>query len=251
MNMNSKMNILIVEDEMLLAAHTALKIKEMGHNVYGIFPRGEEAVAQVEKNPPDIILMDIQLNGKLNGIETALEIQKMHDIPIIYLTANTDKAHFDKAKETHPYAFVSKPAKKLELQRAIDVVIQRIEHERQKQEQDTAINNAGAPFMVSDCVYVRDHDKMVKVNIEDIYYVEADRNYCRIHTKVKQHMLVVTLKEMDQKLPPRYFLRIHRSFIVNLMHIDEVAANHIVVDKRAVPMSKPLKEELLKRLQTI
>lgn len=249
--MNSKMNILIVEDEMLLAAHTALKIKEMGHNVHGIFPRGEEAVSQIALNPPDLILMDIQLNGKLNGIETALEIQKTHDIPIIYVTANNDKVHFDQAMETHPFAFISKPAKKLELQRAIDLVGKRIEHERQKSEQLSSINMGGTPFMVSDCIYVRDHDKMVKVCIDDIYYVEAERNYCRIHTKNKQHLLVATLKEMDQKLPPRYFLRIHRSFIVNLMHIDEVAATHIVVDKRAVPVSKPLKEELLKRLQTI
>lgn len=250
--MATKMKILIVEDEMLLAAHTALKIEQMGHEVYGIFPRGEEAIDQIRKNPPDIILLDIQLNGGLDGIQTAREIQQTHDIPIIYVTANADKAHFERAKETHPYAFISKPTRKLDLERAIDVVIQRIAHEqRQPPIANPAQTEAAAPFMIRDCIYVRDHDKMVKVCIDDIYYIEADRNYCRIHTRSKQHLLVVTLKEMDQKLPARYFLRIHRSFIVNLMHIDEVATSHIVVDKRAIPLSKPLKEELLKRLQTI
>ncbi|MEO6288900.1 MAG: LytTR family DNA-binding domain-containing protein, partial [Ginsengibacter sp.] len=63
--------------------------------------------------------------------------------------------------------------------------------------------------------------------------------------------LVTTLKDMEDKLPPEHFVRIHRSYIVNISHIDEVAGSHVVIFKKAIPMSKVLRIELLKRLQTI
>ncbi|NRA91717.1 MAG: LytTR family transcriptional regulator, partial [Psychroserpens sp.] len=80
---------------------------------------------------------------------------------------------------------------------------------------------------------------------------EAERNYCRIYSKDKEYLLVMTLKDMDEKLPKKHFLRIHRSFIVNLSQIEEIASSHIAIGKKAIPVSKSLKEELLKRLQTI
>ena len=92
---------------------------------------------------------------------------------------------------------------------------------------------------------------MVKVNIKDILYIEAERNYCRIYSKDKEYLLVMTLKDMDEKLPQKHFIRVHRSFIVNLAQIDEVATSHIVIARKAIPVSKTLKEELLNRLQTI
>jgi len=91
----------------------------------------------------------------------------------------------------------------------------------------------------------------VKVPIENILYIEAERNYCRIYTKTKEYLLVITLKDMDEKLPTKHFLRIHRSFVVNISQIDEVATSHVVIAKKAIPISKTLKEELLNRLQTI
>ncbi|HEX8563277.1 MAG TPA: LytTR family DNA-binding domain-containing protein [Flavobacterium sp.] len=92
---------------------------------------------------------------------------------------------------------------------------------------------------------------MVKVNIKDILYMEAEQDYCRIYCKGKGLLLVMTLKELAQKLPPKRFVRIHRSFIVNVKKIDEVALNHVVVAKKSIPVSKNLREELLNRLRTV
>ena len=69
--------------------------------------------------------------------------------------------------------------------------------------------------------------------------------------KEKEYLLVMTLKEMVEKLPPEHFLRVHRSFIVNISQIDEVGNTHVVVSRRSIPMSKNLRPELFKRLQTI
>jgi DNA-binding LytR/AlgR family response regulator len=191
--------------------------------------------------------MDIQLKGSLDGIETVNQMHRENKIPIIYLTANTDEENFERAKSTNPYAFISKPFKKLDLQHAIDLTMDKLNKNGTDIEaDDTCIS----PFVQSDSIYVRRNEKMIKILINDIYYFEADRNYCKIYAKGKECLLVMTLKEINDRLPAEHFLRIHRSFIINLSHVDEVAGTHVVIGKKAVPLSKTLRKELMDRLQT-
>jgi len=246
--MDNPVKILIVEDEMIIGANISLQLSDLGYEVTGIVPRGEEALIHMEQNKPDIVLLDIQLKGELDGIETARRMQLTNHIPIIYLTANTDENHFNRAKETNPYAFISKPFKKLDLQHAIELTVGRIMNENsvnQIQEDDCS-----SPYILSDSIFVKRNDKMVKILIKDIYYFEADRNYCKIYSKTRECLLVMTLKDIGEKLPKEQFLRIHRSYIVNLSHVDEVAGSHVVVLKKAIPLSKALRGKLLDRLQT-
>ncbi len=250
--MNNPVKILIVEDEMIIAANISLQLSTLGYDVIGIVPRGEEALTCVKEDRPDVVLMDINLKGELDGIDTVKRIKEVSDVAVIYLTANADETHFSRAKSTHPYAFISKPFKKLDLQRAVELTIDRVQQEQHENSTThSTSNDSEPPFMLSDCIFVRHHEKMVKVDIKNILYIEAERNYCRIYSKDKEYLLVITLKDMDEKLPSKHFLRVHRSFIVNLSQIDEVATSHIVIAKKAIPVSKSLKEELLKRLQTI
>ncbi|MCB0382162.1 MAG: LytTR family transcriptional regulator DNA-binding domain-containing protein [Psychroserpens sp.] len=249
--MNSPVKILIVEDEMIIAANISLQLSMLGYEVVGIVPRAEDALTCVKQDQPDVVLMDINLKGELDGIDTVKLIKEIKDIAVIYLTANADEAHFNRAKSTHPHAFISKPFKKLDLQRAIELTVDRIQQDEKESSEDKLPLSEPSPFMLSDCIFVRHHEKMVKVDIKDILYIEAERNYCRIYSKGKEYLLVMTLKDMDEKLPDQHFLRVHRSFIINLSQIDEIATSHIVIAKKAIPVSKSLKDELLKRLQTI
>ena len=247
--MDTPVKLLIVEDDMIIAANISLQLSNLGYEVTAIVPRGEEAILQIQENQPDIVLLDIHLKGALDGIATAHEMQKNADIPIIYLTANADEATFNRAKTTRPHAFISKPFRKLDLQRAIELTISRMaESQALEIEQDRARE---APFILSDRIFVRHKERMVKIFIEDIFYIEAERNYCRIFTKNKEYLLATTLKLMEEKLPARHFIRIHRSYIINLSQVDEVAESHLVIARKAIPLSKSLREELLKRIQTI
>ncbi|WP_233425375.1 LytR/AlgR family response regulator transcription factor [Salegentibacter salarius] len=244
------MQILIVEDEMIIAANISLQLTDMGYEVSGIIPRGEDALTHIKNNLPDIVLIDIQLKGELDGIETAhkmLEIQSK--LAIIYLTANADEANFNRAKSTHPYAFISKPFKKLDLQRSIELTISQLQCNIAVEKNGTKTENS--TFILKECLFIRHQETMVKVDIKAIRYIEADRNYCRIFSTEKEYLLVATLKEMDKKLPQRHFFRIHRSYIINLSRIDEIAGTHVVIAKKAIPMAKGMRPELLKKLQTI
>ncbi len=249
--MEKAVKILIVEDEMVIAANISLQLSELGYEVTGILPRGEEALAHIQIEQPDIVLLDIMLKGTLNGIETAQLILQEYDVAIIYLTANADEAHFKRAKETKPYAFISKPFKKLDLQRAIELVIERKIAVVNSENGSSSEKNNTENLILNDRIFVKHNEKMLKIDIKDIRYIEADRNYCRIFSANREYLLVMTLKDIDEKLPQHHFLRIHRSYIINLSQIDEVAGTHVVISRKAIPMSKAMRTELLKRLQTI
>lgn len=242
--------ILVVEDEMIIAANISMQLTEMGYEVSGIIPRGEDALRHIQTNLPDIVLIDIQLKGELDGIETAQKMQELNkNIAIIYLTANADETNFNRAKITHPYAFISKPFKKLDLQRSIELTIHQLKCNINIPSNDS--KNRSSTSVLKDCLFVRNRETMVKVAIKDIRYIEAERNYCRIFSMEKEYLIVATLKEIDKKLPQEHFLRIHRSYIINFSRIDEIGGTHIVISRKTIPMSKGMRTELLKRLQTI
>lgn len=245
--MPKPIKILIVEDEMIIGANISLQLTKLGYQVTGILPRGEEVMDHISTDKPDIILLDIQLKGELDGIGTAEILQKECNIPIIYLTANSDDANFNRAKATNPKAFISKPFKKLDLQRAVELTAEGV----MQSSSNGALTDNETPLVLEDRIFVKHKERMVKLLIGDIYYIEAERNYCRIITKEQSFLLVITLKELDEKLPVEHFLRVHRSFVVNLSQVDEVAVDHVIVAKKAVPVSKSCKEELMKRIQTI
>jgi DNA-binding LytR/AlgR family response regulator len=246
---SAPIKLLIVEDDMIIGAKISMQLTNLQYEVTGLVPRGEEALKHITEYPPDIVLLDINLKGMLDGIETAKAIQKIADIPIIYVTANTDEATFNRAKETRPFAFISKPIKNLDLQRAIELTISRmaeLQVSKEGQGQSEEI-----PLVLNDRIFVKHKDKMVKIFIEDILYIEAERNYSRIFTKTKEFILATTLKMMEEKLPSRYFIRVHRSYLVNLIQIDEVGENNMIVNQKTIPLSNSLREDLLKRIQTI
>ena len=244
--MEKKTRILIVEDDMIIAANMSLQLTKSGYEVTGIESRGEEAVIHARLNTPDIVLMDINLKGKLNGIETVKQIQSVTDIPIIYITANNDEATFQEAKKTHPFAFVAKPITMRDLHRTLALATEQLK-ERRKSEGDFEEQIA----FLNDRIFIRHRGQMVKLLLQDILYVEADRNYCHIFTPKQPYVLTTTLKEMQAKLPAAIFVRVHRSFMVNISKLDVVAESHVEINRKVIPMSKSHRETLLKHLQTI
>ncbi len=238
--------ILIVEDDMIIAANISLQLTKLGYEVTGIESRGEEALVHVAMNCPDIILMDINLKGTLNGIETVEAIQRKQDIAIIYLSANADEATFLKARSTHPLAFISKPFNTLTLERTIALVVEQLREKKSIGEYtDRELE------VMNDRIFVRHKGKMTKLLLEEIQYIEADRNYCHIVTSNGKYLVVSTLKVIDSELKSTYFMRVHRSYMVNVSKVDVVTDNHLEIGRKVIPLSKSYKDALLGRLHLI
>lgn len=246
MIMQDKIRILIVEDDMIIAANISLQLSTLGYEVLGVVTRGEEAVVFAEKNAPDILLLDINLKGKIDGIQTASAIQQIRNVPIIYLTANADEATFAKAKKTKPKAFITKPFNKLNLHRTVELVADQLNREQPLDQTSFSELN-----VMDDRIFIRHNGQMQKLLFDNIHYIVADRNYCCLKTNSGSFVLSYPLKTLQERLPASNFIRVHRSYIVNIMKLDSIADDHLVINKKAIPLSKSYKTTLFNRIQTI
>jgi len=115
--------ILIVEDEGIVAKDLQHMLSGMGYRVLDVAISGEEALEKIKKQKPDLILMDIVLKGKIDGIEATKRVRRILDVPVIYVTAYGDKEKIERAKTTEPYGYILKPFTKLALQADIEMAL--------------------------------------------------------------------------------------------------------------------------------
>jgi two-component system, cell cycle sensor histidine kinase and response regulator CckA len=122
--------VLIVEDEKIVAADIRENLKSLGYNVPAVLSSGEDAIRCATENRPDLVLMDIQLKGKIDGIEAAKIVQSRLNVPVVYITAFADDATIQRAKSTEPYGYILKPFGKKELQSTIEIALYKHGRER-------------------------------------------------------------------------------------------------------------------------
>lgn len=128
-------SILIVEDEPVVAKDIQLSLQRLGYRVPATATSGEEAIRKAVDMHPDLILMDIVLKGNMDGVETALQIQRKQDVPVIYLTAYADTHTLERAKVTSPAGYMLKPYQANELRTTIELALHRAQHDRHMREQ--------------------------------------------------------------------------------------------------------------------
>ena len=251
MTKNPTPKILMVEDDMIIAADISMQLTKLGYEVSGINTRAEDALKTLETTRPDIILMDIMLSGDMNGIDAAKIILAEFQIPVIFLTSNSDDATFKEALTAKPYAFISKPFQKEDLERGIKITLQRIEADKAEAAEES--NDSDHYSTMNDRMFIRHKNQLIKVGFDEILFAEADRNYCKIYTSERDYLISVPLGSIETQFPPKSFMRVHRSFVVNLKKIDALNENHeyLVISKHTVPVSRRLREDVVQRLKIV
>jgi two-component system, response regulator PdtaR len=128
--------VLVVEDEKITANDIKDSLENLGYRVPALVSSGAEAINRAEELKPDLVIMDIMLEGFMDGIEAAEEIRSRLDIPVIYLTAYSDKKTVERAKVTQPYDYIHKPFRESELQTAIEISLYRHRMEKKLKDQE-------------------------------------------------------------------------------------------------------------------
>lgn len=232
-----KINVLIVEDSGLIAEDIAVKLRKHNMNIAGIFASGEEAIQSLNRVVPDLILMDIQLAGALDGISAAQVIGQNFQIPIIYLSDHTDKNLVDRAKKTFPANYLSKPFNEVELVRALEIAFANVQV---KQPYGSVLQNH---------IFIKDGTSYIKIAYHDIVCLKAERAYCTIVTENKHYLQSTNMSGVLSQLNHPDFIQVHRSFVVNITKITAIHGNMIQLGKIKAEMSKSKREELIGRLQ--
>lgn len=241
-----KKTILIVEDEPIIAADIQDRLIDLDYQVIGIIDNGEEALLKIQQEVPDMVLMDIHLAGRLDGVETAIRLRQITNTPLIFLTSNSDEPTFQRAKEARPHAFISKPFRGRDLVHAIALAIGEgsIDSSAQSSSANSAQENT--PQASHDRLFIKVKDRLIRLMLTDILYLEADDYYCKVHTEDESYLATKTLKKLSVQLPSEGpFFRCHRSYMVNLNRITEISETHVFLGNYKVPLSRSKRAEIL------
>jgi DNA-binding LytR/AlgR family response regulator len=249
----SKTNILIVEDESIVAKDIQHSLKKLGYTVVGICSTGEDAIRTAEEIKPDLVLMDIMLKGDMSGIEAAGQIREKYNIPIIYLTAYADESTLNKAKVSEPYGYIIKPFKEIDLHTSIEMAIYKHEKETDVKKERDFLYSIVENKESKDIIFVKSNSRLVKVKTNDIYFVEALKDYVVINTANARYTIHSTMKDIERKLPANDFIRVHRSFIVRIDKIVAIEQPNLILeeDKKLIPIGGSYKDDLSKRLNMV
>ena len=234
--MSETARFLIVEDEFLIAENTAEILERAGYTNIRMASTVDEAIAEIEKEAPTMVLTDIALGQAKSGIDLGALLHTQYKIPFIYITSHSSPEILGKAKHTRPNAYIIKPFKNEDLIVAIELALFN--------------SDTGAESSESDELLVKEGRAMVRLPHTSIMWMEADGNYTTIHVNNQKRRVVRTpISELQEQLPERSFLRIHKSFLVNYSFVNEVRAGSLFIGDTGLPIGRTYQEAVNSRFK--
>ncbi|MBR9923087.1 MAG: response regulator transcription factor [Bacteroidetes bacterium] len=247
---SSRLTVLIVEDDPIIASDISHHLKDFGYAPFPAATSAEDALVLMENVVPDFVIIDVSLDGDMDGIQLAEKINEKHEIPIIYLTAHHDRQTIDRIKATRPRAYLVKPLQVHNLQTSIELAL--YNHSHNEMNTKSSEPESMEDFISGDHFFIKVKNQLRKILLEDIRVLEAYDNYSFAHIgKGDKHIIGSTLKTLEQKLADHQFVRIHRSYIVNLKAVESIEDDIVSIGSMHIPIGKTYKEEFMKRIQLL
>jgi DNA-binding LytR/AlgR family response regulator len=233
--------IFIVEDDYVVAKNLSLLLETLGYQVTGTAETGEEALLQLKREAPDLVILDIDLAGALTGIEVGRKLSDQLKLPFIYLSAHADAQTMAEALPTEPAAYLAKPFNENTLRSSIELALYKSRPGREPNPAETELKNRS--YQLHDAIFIKSRNRLVKVALQDILFVEANDIYANVHTVDNKYIVNYSLKSIAEKFPPA-FLRVHRSYLVNQQKVEAIEYNTLIIQGHKIPVGKTHREEL-------
>lgn len=223
----NNITVLIVEDQRLVAEHIRATLEKKNMIVAGIFDHGEDALEFLKMNRPDIILMDIELKGALDGISTAKMVHDLYPTPVIYLTEYKDDKTLDRAKKTLPANYLTKPFQEPDLLRAIELAFYT----------STATNPTVKTVLERDVFLRTENQHFIKLPLREILYLKADRAYCKLITRNKEYIITNSMNHVHEQINHPDFVKVHRSYVININQITAIEGRTVKIGVDVIQMN--------------
>ena len=234
------MKCLIVDDEEM-----AIKVLETYINkissleIVATHSNAMDAFSTLQETHIDILFLDIQM-PKLTGFGL---LKTLANPPHVILTT----AHREYALESYEFTVTDYVLKPVSFERFLKA-IEKIRYFEQKQL--LPLTTANTPATASPSFfYIRSNRQFIKINLDEVLYIQSLRNHIRIVTTTSSHIALTAIGEMEEKLPPQHFMRVHRSYIVALSKIHQFTPTSVLVGEQTLPVGGYYKKELMERLE--
>ena len=234
------MNCIIIDDEKTARLITYNLCQKVGSvNVLEEFPNAIQAIKYLNKNLVDLIFLDMHMPD-FTGFDF---IQTIKHPPKIILTTSDSKLAIEAFEYECIVDYLVKPITQERFNKAI-----------KKAQSIQAVLEPRVEELVKEVVkdlYVNIDRRLIKISISSIYLIEAKGDYIQVKTEDKNYTVHSTLKKIEDKLPEDLFLKVHRSYIINLKKIIDIEDNSVLIKKDVVPVSRSNRPELMKRLNLL
>ena len=236
------MKCIIIDDEAtarLIISKYCSDIKEL--NVLEEFSNAIDAMKYLNQNTVELIFLDIHMPG-FNGIDF---IQTIKDPPIVILTTSDPNFAIEAFEYEYIVDYLIKPINEDRFLKAIQKATNSLKTVQQKESTVSSKDSS------DDVLYVNIDRRLIKIDMPSIYLVEAKGDYIMIKTETKNYIVHSTLKKIEDKLPDHTFLKVHRSYVINVSKIIDIEDNCVLIKKDIIPVSRSNRPILMKRLNLL
>ncbi|MEM9076463.1 MAG: response regulator [Bacteroidota bacterium] len=251
--MENPIKILIVEDNVIIADDMQSMLEEIGYEIVDNVIVYEQAVDVLKNNEVDLVLIDIILASDKTGIDLGKHIRQHYNIPFIFVTSNSDRATVENAKTVKPDGYLVKPFEQQDLYTSIEIALSNFNYSRKENTKEIA-GAEGDAFtsnsVLKDSIFVKKQHLYYRIQFSDIQFIKADNVYLEVNTADKKFLVRSPLKDYLEKLPKNKFYRAHKSYIVNVDHIDAINSKDIVINNNLIPISKDFKEFIISSMNS-
>jgi two-component system, LytTR family, response regulator LytT len=241
-----KIQVLIVEDELIIAEDMKEMLRELQYNVVGIASDYEEAGSILSEVVPDIALLDIHLRGQEDGITLARSIREKFDIPVVFISSYSDRATVERAKQVRPEGYIVKPFTREDLYTSIEIAL--FNHANNRSSMSDPLKKDEETVVLKDHIFIRKDYMLIKIRFEELMWIRSELNYLELHCLENKYLIRSTLKEFVDKLPAGYFLQVHKSYCVNTRHITAIDHSHLWLNRKSIPIGRSFLEIVRKSL---
>jgi two-component system, LytTR family, response regulator LytT len=219
-------DILIIEDELIIAEHLNQMLQKAGFGLCRLATTYDEALQFIEERKPQLVLTDISLGEIKNGIDIGHYLRENHNIPFIYITSLHSSEIVRQASLTKPNAYLVKPIKTEDLIVSVELAL-------------AQFSPFAGDLNDTKTLVVRDGGVTIRIPTADIVVLKAEENYTAINLiNQRPRMVRQFLTDLQQQLPDDQFIRIHRSYLVNINHITEIHSQHVVIRNFQLPIGR-------------
>ena len=234
---------MIVEDEMVVSMMISDMLEELGYNVIEPVSNYDDAIISLKNSKPDIVLLDIQLEGSKSGIDLAYYIKSKLNLPFIFLTSQSDSRTVESAKILNPNAYLLKPFTKDDLYTSIELAIHNFGNII-FQEDSSDLKNV----IIKDAFFVKSNNLFHKVKFTEKNYKKSDHVYVEIYTKNRDvHLIRSSMNDFCESIPANFF-KVHRSYTVNLDHLDSINSLYVLIENHKIPIGVNYRQQLLQQI---
>lgn len=237
------MKILIVEDEIVIAADLMQMLSSYGYEVAGPAVDYQSALGLLVYEKPDLVLLDINLLGAKDGIDLAESIHQEHQLPFIFTSALSDPATLERARATQPATYLVKPFREEQLLAAITVALTNFSS---RQGYETQVEDDHV--VLKEAIFIKEKKSFFKIQVQEILYLKAADNYVEVVTTEKKYLVRSSLSNFIAKLKHPNFFKTHKSYVINLAHLSSIHPNEVLLGDQTIPLAKNYVANLLEKV---